>query len=530
MLKTINPDGSLKISLISGAVPAGAFYNGGLAYHPDGTLYVKRVVGAISGAFYNGGLATTPDGALYVADGTAASDVSIGGVRCRADGVARMSSGSIARWQGGIPTDDVGAVVVGPPLANLAAAFDASINITSSGGFASQWSDLSGNARHLLQATGANQPIHLPFTGTKYGWLSGVAGNYYSTPDSAANSITGDIDIRAKATLTDWTPAALQVLVAKDDNGSNRDYLFYVETTGVLVFTYSNDGATRRSATGLTATGISDGATKWVRVTYETATGETKFYTSDDGSTWTQLGVTITITAGTIHNGTGEVRLGQYTSGSLNGRIHQAQIYNGINGTLAVDFDPSRWSSGTTFTASTGETWTINSTGAKPAQIVDRASLLFDGTAHKMATAAFTLDQPSTHYYVMRHITWTSGDVLADGLSANTGALAQTTGTPKISINAGAAAAENSDLALGTWKVVCVVINGASSSIQVGTEAETTGDAGAGDMGGLMLGADGAGLNYGNAQFSEDLHYNVAHDAATRANIIAALNSKWGLS
>lgn len=419
----------------------------------------------------------------------------------------------------------------------IVARFDATTGITSAGGFASQWSDLSGNARHLLQATGANQPIHLDYSGTKYGWLPGVAGNYFSTPDSVAASITGDIDIRVKAALVDWTPTAYSVLIDKWTVAGGLSYQFYVAiTSGKLVLSVSPDGTTTTgySAFSTVAPTVTNGGVLWCRVTRVAATGKVNFYTSSNGVTWTLLGAAdVSTTASAIADTAAPVEIGiQNGSASpLNGRVYQAQIYNTIGGTTpVVDFDPSRWSSGTTFTASTGEVWTINSTGSKPAQIVDRPSLLFDGAAHKMATAAFTLNQPSTHYYVMRHITWTSGDVLSDGLSANTGALAQTTGTPKISINAGAAAAENSDLALGTWKVVCVVINGASSSIQVGTAAATTGNAGAGNMGGLMLGADGGGLNYGNAQFSQDLHYNVVHAAATRANIIAALNSKWGLS
>lgn len=44
------------------------------------------------------------------------------------------------------------------PTANLAAWYQKAIGITQAGGFVSQWADQSGNARHLKQATGANQP------------------------------------------------------------------------------------------------------------------------------------------------------------------------------------------------------------------------------------------------------------------------------------------------------------------------------------------------------------------------------------
>jgi hypothetical protein len=49
-------------------------------------------------------------------------------------------------------------------------------------------------------------------TTNNYLALGGIAGNYASTPDSVANSITGDIDIRTKVALADWTPAVANVL------------------------------------------------------------------------------------------------------------------------------------------------------------------------------------------------------------------------------------------------------------------------------------------------------------------------------
>jgi hypothetical protein len=51
-----------------------------------------------------------------------------------------------------------GGVPVNPVQTNLAAWFKFGIGITSSGGLVSQWDDASGNARHLIQATGTNQP------------------------------------------------------------------------------------------------------------------------------------------------------------------------------------------------------------------------------------------------------------------------------------------------------------------------------------------------------------------------------------
>lgn len=52
--------------------------------------------------------------------------------------------------------------------------FDASQGIIQSGGFVSQWNDISGNARHLLQASGANQPAYNAGGGRPYVEFNGT--------------------------------------------------------------------------------------------------------------------------------------------------------------------------------------------------------------------------------------------------------------------------------------------------------------------------------------------------------------------
>ena len=419
--------------------------------------------------------------------------------------------------------------------ANLAARFDAALGITSSAGFASAWADQSGNGRNLLQATGANQPIHLAFAGTKYGWLPGVAGNYFSTPDSAAASITGDIDIRVKVALADWTPAVNTALVAKYfGTGNQRSYLLYIEaSSGKLIFQVSNNGSAAIFPQSSTGMGFSDGTVGWVRATMDMDDGAgnrvTRFYKSTDGETWTLISTDTTAGTYSLFNSTAPVELGiiEASANPLSGKIYQAQIYNGIDGPLAVDFDPSRWTSGSTFTASTGETWTINSTGSKPAQIVDRPSLLFDGAAHYMKTAPFTLNQPETIFLVGKQVSWSANARIFDGNAENLGTLYQQPGTPKMSLYAGATLADVS-LAIGTTGVVATVINGASSSIQVNQGAAVSGNAGSANLGGITLGASGVAAGFGNIQTYELLAYSAALDAATRANIIRALMSKHG--
>lgn len=201
--------------------------------------------------------------------------------------------------------------------------------------------------------------------------LPGSSGDFISTPDSVANSITGDIEIIVDLILPDWTPATNQLLVGKIDSTTNRSYFFQVLNAGRLNFTTSTDGSTGGQTTtaSTVVTGVPDGTRKRLKVTRDMDNGasgnDTKFFLSDDGITWTQLGDTIT-TAGVIStfNSDSPVEIGSGflgTSEVTTGSIHRVQIFDGIDGTLAVDFNAEDYISGSTLTSfSTGEVHTLN--------------------------------------------------------------------------------------------------------------------------------------------------------------------------
>ncbi len=172
-----------------------------------------------------------------------------------------------------------------------------------------------------------------------YNYLpTGSSGNYLSAPDSAALSITGDITIDAKVAPADWTPAGLQTLVSKWDTGTNqRSYLFGINADGTLQFQMSAAGtATTLSVPSTVATGLTDGTTKWVRVSWDADNGAaqnvTRFYTSPDGTTWTILGTAVTTaTARTIFDSTNILEIGSLNIGTGNffvGALYQVKVYN----------------------------------------------------------------------------------------------------------------------------------------------------------------------------------------------------------
>lgn len=262
------------------------------------------------------------------------------------------------------------------------------------------WGGSALNAQ-LGSTSGAdsNDPLYLAWAGENYVYLPGVAFNFLSVPDEAALDITGDLDIRVKVAMDDWTPSEFKTLVNKRNNSTSEySYLLNVAPSGVLELAWSVTGTVFAGARSSTvATGISDGAVKWVRATLDVDNGagghDAKFFLSDDGVTWTQLGSTVT-TAGTtsIYSSSAQVVIGSGQSAGnvsmVNGKIYRAIVKNGIDGPSVLDIDCSQITSGgaTSFRALTGQTVTINrSTSGRKSVAVTQPCWLF-GTDDYMET------------------------------------------------------------------------------------------------------------------------------------------------
>lgn len=75
--------------------------------------------------------------------------------------------------------------------------------------------------------------------GDRYMHLPGTTSNRASTPDSAAASVNGDIDIRVKARLSDWTHTATQAFVHKNGTSGNFGYSFRLNPSGYFSLGWS---------------------------------------------------------------------------------------------------------------------------------------------------------------------------------------------------------------------------------------------------------------------------------------------------
>jgi hypothetical protein len=394
-------------------------------------------------------------------------------------------------------------------------------------------------ARDLYMGTAASQPYYAAWEGSNYGYLNGVVGNRFTSPYDATYAITtGSIDIIACVALDNWTPPVSNAIVSRRQlSGIGICYSLRVDSsTGYLSFLWSPDGTSGSaiSVTSGVAPTVSNFEKLWIRVFRTAATGAYVFYTSADGVSWTVL-ASGTGTSGSLFSNTTGIEIGGSGSGTILptfGKIYSAQVWNGDSesgGTLVASFAASDYPStgGSTFVSSaTGETWTING-GAK---IVTRTGLYFDGTADYMKTAPFALSQPENVYFVGEQVTWTSTDYLMDGAASNSGAITQTTSTPRLNISAGTSVAANTGLPVQTAGVVNAVFNGASSSLRINRGTATTGNAGSANMTGLTVASAGTAGTYGNLFLSEALIYDTtAQDTATQDRIALYEGQKWGI-
>jgi len=192
-------------------------------------------------------------------------------------------------------------------------------------------------------------------------------------------SVTGDIDIRVKVAMDDWTPAAIGSLLSKYDTGSQRSYLLQLTTSGNLRLYTSPDGTATVSADSPVATGFADGSAHWVRVTRDLNDGAgnnvTTFYTSEDGETWTQLGIAVTtVGATTVFDSTSKLQVGAFNNSGNGdiaaGKVYHAELRNGIDGPIVAKFDASLMSPRqVSAQMPTGEIWTVNQSGTPNAHI-----------------------------------------------------------------------------------------------------------------------------------------------------------------
>lgn len=193
------------------------------------------------------------------------------------------------------------------------------------------------------QAYGAETQIQAGTGGERYLRVqAGLGGDFHSSIAAGTGYVTGDLDVRVKVALDNWTAA--QCLVACFGAAPNRAWRFHITASGKLVLETTADGTTLLSASSTVNPTVTNGVARWVRATIDVdnlAGGRTTtFYDSADGLTWNTVGTAVTNAGTTTIN----APAGQpYELGGRGnnidlaaGNYHRVEIRNGIDGAVTV--------------------------------------------------------------------------------------------------------------------------------------------------------------------------------------------------
>jgi hypothetical protein len=384
--------------------------------------------------------------------------------------------------------------------------------------------------------------------------LNGSGSNYASTPQLVP---TGTWRIEAKVTATDWTSASAPALAAVYNGaGDNRSWFFGINATGAPYMLLSSDGTSGNTQTVTASQSVSftDLSLGYVGATINLAAGTVNYETSTDGVAWSALGTQRTFTAISLYAGsTALLEIGSNAGGSATnfaGLVYWVKLYQ--TGTLTRNFDPSRAAklSGTFAAPTTGETWTINTSGDLGARISGARDLYqgttlkmallstgsdgrnvatFDGSNDYMKAAPFSLSQPETVYFVGSGVTFTNADAFLDANATGLMRLYQDGADPGMTMRA-AGIGPTFSFATGARGALGLIWNGANSSARVNRGVAVTGDVGFGSADGFTLGARGDGTSPANITFNEALIFAAAHADSTQLRVATFMGRKWAFA
>lgn len=153
-----------------------------------------------------------------------------------------------------------------------------------------------------------------------------------------------DIDVRIKLKPNSWASGGLQVPICKWNSvGNQRSWWFGITATGLLCFTWTTDGTsgTQVQKFSTVVNGLGAGSTNWIRATLQVNNGASGnsliFYTSSDGSSWSQLGSTVVTTGVTsIFAGSAPYQMTSLDSSfgsTYAGEVYWAEVRDGIGAT-----------------------------------------------------------------------------------------------------------------------------------------------------------------------------------------------------
>jgi hypothetical protein len=224
---------------------------------------------------------------------------------------------------------------------------------------------------------GPNTRARCTVVGPKHVALNGAVGDYAYTEDDPDLDITGDIDIRFDADLSNWTSATanlstVEYMAKLGFNAGEKSWLLG-SRDGSLYIEWSADGA---NTLGAKSTEMLAGIVgrRAVRVTLDVDNGSggwtVTFYTADTiAGPWIEFGNPVTGAGVTsLFNSPTRLRIGDaspITFARATGRCFAAEVRNGIDGPAVADPDFTAQALGAAgFVDSAGRAWSMNGTAS----------------------------------------------------------------------------------------------------------------------------------------------------------------------
>lgn len=272
--------------------------------------------------------------------------------------------------------------------------------------------NLIGTTNDAEQISPANQPLALVHSGSNYVYSPGVTGNFFSTPNAAANQIYGDFSLQIIINIRSLSFA--QTIYSKW--GGLNILGIDITSGGILQINYHN-GVVRQvvSAPGFITTGL-----QTLTITRNSTTGK-----------WFANGVDLGGVAGDLSASTSVINIGSFASNggqTINGEIFRLRVWanDSLSGVPNLDFNPNNYNratSQTTWTSTTGEVWTLNTpatNNALKAAIVDQTMVMGNGSSYGLRAANLNINQTAiTNYVAFRKFVNTAGDQIINELGQN---------------------------------------------------------------------------------------------------------------
>lgn len=216
--------------------------------------------------------------------------------------------------------------------------------------------------------TKLEESVFVPPPGNSYAVLTGISGDYFSSPDSPILTLADvDIEIQAKVGMADWTPPSENSIISKFvATGNQKSFRTSVHPSGMQFSKSDNGSLTGTNALGPPLNMIPADSVAWIRWTFTKATGVVRYYYKYElEDAWIELTPSDTIETYNPFDSTAPLEVGTISNGTFiraTCDIYRAIVFSGIDGTPVADFDPNDYSgSGDSWVSSnTGEVWTIH--------------------------------------------------------------------------------------------------------------------------------------------------------------------------